>query len=111
MSLAPQLSGGFAVCRGSGPGRLCSASNKARESVSGGDSMLGLCLARNRLKRFNGCFIFGIAKGFSIPPHYECSRYEAASTFSREGGTELREISSKIFLLNTESQTQQMTSF
>lgn len=89
----------------SGPGRLCSASDKARKSVSGSDSAVGLRLARNRLKRFNGCFIFGIGKGFSIPPHDKCSRYEAAFTSSKEGATELSEISSKIFLLNTESDT------
>lgn len=62
----------------------------------------GLCLVRNSLKRFNGCFIFGIAKRFSIPPHSECSRYQAASTLSREGAKEPSKISSKIFLINTE---------
>lgn len=32
---------GFAICQGLGPGRFCSASSTARESMSGSDSMLG----------------------------------------------------------------------
>lgn len=97
MFLLWQLSGGFAVCQVSGLWRLCSASDKAKESISGGESTLGAVSGKEQIETVQRLFIFGITKGFSIPPHYECSRYEVASTFSREGATELSKISSKIF--------------
>lgn len=69
----------------------------------------GLCLARSRWKRLNGCFIFGIAQGFALPPHQERSRADAGSNFSREEATEPNEVASKNH--DEYGVTQQMSSF